>query len=856
LQTVQISFEKVTSGEGHALFIMGEAGIGKSSLVKAFLKSVKTCSYTYTALCDFLFTPRPLGPIYDLALQISDSLAEAMRTTPSRTELFALFAKTLAEGAKTSVIVIEDIHWADEATLDFIKFFARRIQTTNCLLLLTFRDDEITPHHPLNNILGELTSTAFTRIHLAPLSKESVHTLACNAGYKGEDVYAITGGNPFYVSEVLASYSTGIPENVKDTILSVYNRQNEITRKAWQLLAIMPEGLEYNYAGTIDERWLDAFDESLSKGIAVLRNDRLYFKHELYRRTIEASLSPIKQLELNKRVLTYFLSSFQETGEVQRIVHYAKNAAEKKLVFQFAPLAAKHAAAVGAHTEAAKLYLAALENAPDHDSDKLVSLYEAYLYECYLTNQIQEAIRFQEKALQVWQKKEATLQIGNSYRFLSRLWWFTGHRQEAEYYGLKAVQIFEALPVSKEKAMAFSNMSQLKMLSDEADEAVRWGQLAIEMAHLLGDDEILCHALNNVGTAQWKIPALQNTGRQNVEKSLLLSLRHSYHEHAARAYTNLISNNINSKDYPEAERYLAEGLHYCEERDLHSWIRYKLAWKAKLLLEKGAWQQAEEIAKRLTAAQSQVNIVKIGALTVQAVIAMRKGKPEGLSLLKEAKALAIETKEHQRIIPVLTACFEYEWLTGNALLTEPECTQFSAFVKSVNNPFVNMEAIYWWHKARPEDTRCGVELKKLDNLLQTETLLAKAHENWKSCPYEKALFLFEGADEEKHSSLLLLDALGATTTAEKLRNLMRQVGIKRIPRGLRTSTKDNAANLTTRELDILRLLKTGARNKEIASRLYISPKTVDHHISSILFKLEVPSRIKAVDEAEKLGVFK
>ena len=85
---------------------------------------------------------------------------------------------------------------------------------------------------------------------------------------------------------------------------------------------------------------------------------------------------------------------------------------------------------------------------------------------------------------------------------------------------------------------------------------------------------------------------------------------------------------------------------------------------------------------------------------------------------------------------------------------------------------------------------------------------------------------------------------------------MRSGGIKKIPRGLRESTKTNPAQLTNRELDILQLLQKAVQNKEIAQTLFISPKTVDHHISSILFKLDVNSRVKAVGEAIRLGILK
>ena len=328
-------FEKTISGEGHCFFIMGEAGIGKSSLVRAFIEKIEGKSKTYIALCDSLFTPRPLGPLYDFALQMKNFDAAFISVAHSRSELFTSFAQELTQHNKPVVIIIEDIHWADEATLDFIKFFARRISRTNCLLVLTFRDNELTKQHPLRNVMGELPVESFTRIHLPSLSSDAVQELADKKGYNGEDVYVISGGNPFYVNEIIASYSEGVPENVKDAILSVYNRQDEATRNAWQLLSVMPEGLDFTWLSNIDESMQEAIDDSINKKILLVKNKRIAFKHELYRRTIEASLSPFKRIQLNKKILQLFLPFLEKEGAIERIVHYAKNAAENKLVWLF-----------------------------------------------------------------------------------------------------------------------------------------------------------------------------------------------------------------------------------------------------------------------------------------------------------------------------------------------------------------------------------------------------------------------------------------------------------------------------------------------------------------------------------------
>ncbi len=842
LQLLFSGFRKTLSGEGHSVFVCGEAGIGKSALVRHFLKEVEGKSQVFVALCDSLFTPRPLGVLYDLALQVNGALNNKLHIDTHRTELFADFSQAIAGFTKPVIIVVEDIHWGDEASLDFIKFFARRVAHLRCLLILTYRDDEITLQHPLRNVLGELSAGTFSRMILTPLSKAAVQQLAEIRGYSGEDVYTVSGGNPFYVSEILESYSPGIPDNIKDAVLAVYNRQKENTKHLWEILSIMPEGLEHSWLEKIDAKWQEAIEICFSCGVLLVRNNRTVFKHELYRRTIEVSLSPFKRLELNKKVLELFLEAFENSGAIERIVHYAKNASDNNLVARFAPLAAKQAAAVGAHIEAAKLYHAAIEYNVDKDPLHLVQLYEAYTYECYLTNQIKEAIIYQTKVLKLWQAMGEGEQIGNSQRFLSRLWWYDGYRKEAETYAVQSIETFESLPLTKAKALAYSNLSQLRMLADDVTGCVQWGAKAIEMATEIADDEIRCHALNNLGAVQLKVAALKKEGEKLLEESLQIALRHSFHEHAARAYTNFASNYISTKDYHLAEQYLEKGMEYCGQRDLYSWTWYMLSCKARMLLEKGDWEAAEGLAKNQLSSPMQPGIVQLGVLTIKATIKIRRGEPDGSTLLEEAKYLAFLLNEHLRIMPIVIAFLEYEWLTGNKFLTDTELSTALSLIKAVDSIALNSEFDFWLYKAR--GVRSGLQMLFEPYSLMHEGKASEAAAFWKEkgCPYETALALFSGNEEQKREALILLQGLGADAVYQKLKSEMRLSGIRKIPRGLRNSTLTNPAQLTTRELDILQLLKTGASNKEIAGQLFISPKTVDHHISSILFKLDAPSR--------------
>lgn len=356
LTLLQTKILTIAEGEGHCVIVSGEAGIGKTSLVKFFCKEQRGDCNIYQGACDALFTPRPLAPLYDIIWQVNSNLWPNSHTIEERSELFAGFFRELSNKKEKTLIVFEDIHWADEATLDFIKFFARRISQLPCLFILTYRDDEIHSRHPLRNVLGQLPPDSFTRLQLTPLSRQAVEKMATGKGYSGEDVYSISGGNPFYVNEILASYSVGVPDNIKDAILSTYNRAEEQTKYVLELLSVIPAGFEIKYLEKFEPLYNTAIENCLETKILFINNGHIYFKHELFRRTIETSLSPLKRVLLNKKILDRLQESFEQKQEIERIIHHAKNANEYETVVQYAPLAARHAASVGAHTEACRLY--------------------------------------------------------------------------------------------------------------------------------------------------------------------------------------------------------------------------------------------------------------------------------------------------------------------------------------------------------------------------------------------------------------------------------------------------------------------------------------------------------------------
>ena len=856
LKTLQSKFKGVVAGEGHSILITGESGIGKTSLVKSFCEQVEKDYKIYQGYCDALFTPRPLAPLYDILFQLPDGLRENDGDITNRTEFFVRIFHKLNNQKEASLIIFEDIHWADEATLDFIKFLTRRITQLRCLFILTYRDNEIQPHHPLRSVLGQLDPDLFTRIQLPELSRQAVEKMAEERGYSGEDVYNISGGNPFYVNEILASYSPGVPDNVKDSVLSVYNQLDEKGKHVWQILSVLPIGLEIRYLEKMEPFYAASVEQCLDSKIMILKEGFLFFKHELYRRTIETSLSPFLRITLNKKILEVLRENFDENKQIERIIHHAKNANENELVVQYAPLAARQAAALGAHIEACKLYLSAIEYYQGNDNDVLIQFYEPYAYECHLTNQVKEAIIYTGKALAIWKEKNDLQKAGNCMRFLSRLWWLDGNVKDAKKFAEQAIEVLGSQPSSPAKAMAYSNMSQLKMVFDQPADCIAWGEKAIAIAKEVGDEKTLSHALNNVGCVHMNRQSSYQMGVELLQESLEIALRNSFHEHAARAYSNMASIALNMKNYSLASEILDEGIRYCEERGLDSSRSITLSLKSLLHLETGDWKKAYSIADDLLNNENHLAAFTIVLLIVKGTITMRTGGIDALPLLIDAATKAFETTELQRIIPSLKALLEYEWLTGKRVIKTEDIDRVKGMIEQSHNQFEKNEFVFWLQKARKEHLQLnnvyeGYDVSNIKKAQQAAAIWQK-----KGYPYGQALALFEGDPDDKREAIKIVQELGADSVYEKMKLEMRTSGIKKIPRGIRKITRSNPAHLTERELDVLQLLKEGLQNKEIGARLFISDRTVGHHISSIFFKLDVNSRVKAVQEAVHMDIIK
>jgi DNA-binding CsgD family transcriptional regulator/tetratricopeptide (TPR) repeat protein len=825
---------------GCVALVAGEAGIGKTTLVQEFSKQQSGTRVLWGA-CDALFTPRPLAPLHDIARQTKGALLTAVNSGANRDEIFTAALDELER--ERALVVFEDMHWADEATLDLLKYLGRRVHRTRAMLAVTYRDDEVGPRHPLRHVIGDLPRASLRRMSLPPLSVSAVAQLASRAERPAKGLHGLTGGNPLFVTEVLAAVADTVPMTVRDAVLARAVRLAPAAREIAELVCVVPGKTEYwllQQAAPLDEAGIEG---CLSMGMVRHEDGSLGYRHELVRRAVEDALSPPRLRSLHERVLS--ILEARPNVPAARLAHHASCARNTEAVRRFAPLAAAQAASVGAHREAVSHFEATVEYADELAPAERARLLEQLSYECFLIGNYARASEARRVALDVWRGLGDRTQEGNALRSLSRVAWFDGRSTDAKRYSADAIRVLESLPPSPVLAAAYCDRADLDMESHENRSAIEFAQRAIAFAEAQMDNLILSTAFNVLGLARLIIG--DDLGWADIERALQLALVNGFQEQAARGYNNMSAMAVSRRQYDKAARLLRAGLEYCEERDLDFVRPYMLAYRARMKFEQGHWLAASEDIEAVLRHPRTTSVTRIPALRTLGNLRIRRGDPDANSPLEEARTLAGPDPELQRVGMLAAVAAESAWLAGDREGVARELQPVYEVVRNAQDPRMQGELAAWlWRVDALDDAPSDIPEAYA---LEISGDWPGAAQSWKDlgCPYEEALVLgWHGGETEQRDALAILDRMGAAPAAQALRRQMRERGVRAVPRGSRTSTRLNPLGLTRREAEILALLSEGLRNAAIARRLFVSTKTVDHHVSAILAKLGVQSRAEAV----------
>ena len=841
---------------GKLVWVSGEAGVGKTALLRSFCQMQERQFRILWGACQPLRTPRPLAPLLDVVEVTGGELAELAELADGAArphEVAAALVRELRRRAPT-VLVLEDLHWTDEATLDVLTLLAARIELVPALVIASYRDDELDRAPQLRQVLGELVRRP-QRLKVLPLSPATVAALAEPHGLDPQELYQRTGGNPFYVTEVLAAGGELIPETVHDAVLARSARLSEPARRLLEAVAIGPGQTELWLLQALAGALTDHLGECLSSGVLTSGTVHVAFRHELARLAVEEAIPPNRRLDLHHAALDALENHGAEDPDLARLAHHADAAGDPQAVLRWAPCAAEWAAASGAHCEAAAQFERALRFADRLPADELAQLLERHSSECFLTNRFGQAIESAERALLLRRELRDQLRVGGAMCSLAQvLHKGLGSTPGAAVLAGEAVALLEPLGQTRELARAYDTRSQMCMVLSDLDGALEWGTRAIELAERLDETETLVHALNNVGTAM--LDAGCPAGAEKLERSLQLARHAGLDGDVGRAFNNLVGAAVAMRDYSLAERYVGPGIEFCEERGLELWRQHMLANQARLQLDRARWEEAADSARQLLRDPATTAHPRVEALVIIALVRARRGDPQVRESLEEALALARDTGELQMIGPVAAARAEAAWLEGRSAEVAAATDDALALALRQRNSRTVAWLAWWRRRANVHDHLAPGAAAGPYALSIAGDWAGAAHRCAEiGCPYEAALAL---ADADREAALRQafdeLMQLGARPAATIVAQRLRARGARGIPRGPRPATSENPAGLTSRELEVLALLREGLPNAQIAQRLVISPKTADHHVSAILRKLNVRTRGQASAAAARLGL--
>jgi DNA-binding CsgD family transcriptional regulator/tetratricopeptide (TPR) repeat protein len=578
------------------------------------------------------------------------------------------------------------------------------------------------------------------------------------------------------------------------------------------------------------------------------REGGMSYRHELLRHAVEDSLSPARRVALHKRVLA-LLTPIDGTDPAV-LVHHARHGGDIAALLRYGVVAATSAAAQGAHREAVAHFRAVRPHADRLPAGERARLLEQYGVEAYLAGVAVEGLSALRDAQAERERLGESVRVGEDHRWISRLAWWNGRGGEARKAAARAVEVLEAVGPSRELAMAYSNRSQLHMLADEFAEAIEWGERARDLADQLGDLDTSVHASINVGAARnllgdasapaalWQIHTTAAAGGAV--------------EHAARALAVLSSSSLLTWNLAGADSMVEHALNYAADSNLEGYVQYLLGVRASIRFHLCDWNAALADADDALSRPNRIGVAVVSALVVRGRIQTARDDPGALSTLDRAAEIAADTGELQRIGPVAAARAEHFLLCGDPGRAAEEARRGLRLAVAKGQPWLAGELACWIWRATGEIEGPVIEPTPHHLLMGGDWESAARAWADRASAYSRLEALSLGDRAAVTEALRVLSGLGAVRTARQLRVEVSRRGVTSVPRGPRSTTANNAAGLTSRQLQVLRMLADGLSNADIAARLTLSHKTVEHHVSAVLNKLNVTTRGQAIAAAHRL----
>lgn len=861
LQVLTAATVAAAGGAGVVVLVHGEPGVGKSSLVRAYLGQLTSGTRTFVGACDDLITPRALGPLRDAVRWRGGPLAAALGGIIDRDQVFGAVVEELSHPRDLAVLVVEDVHWADDATLDVLQYVVRRIDALRAVVVLTYRDSDVRDDHPLRTLLGTIPARSVRRVAVPRLSELAVETLAQGTGHDARSVYAVTAGNPFFVTELLAAGDV-MPATVVDAVLARVRQLDAPTQEALEQLSVIPTAAGHRLVESL-VGGLEVLTEAERRGMLRIDRERVAFRHELARRAIEQSLPQARAVALNRAVVGALTAD--PDVDLARVLHHAVEAGDAETIVRFGGAAAREAARTGSHREALGHFEQVLRHEDRLPVAERPRLLEEYAWELYNAHRFADAATAAGRSCDLWPAVGDAVDVGTAQVTLSRHRWMSGDVAGAWEAIDRATAILDGADHAGARAQAHTYRGAMLALQERVDEALPQLDRAQRLAEQSGSESLVALCLNYRGMCA-VARGEDGEGLRLLRESVVRAqaapdvveshVRAYAGEPLARGYTNLAATLHNLRRWDELEEVLDEAMPYVVDAGFTAHLYNLGEREAALLFHRGDWDAAETRLRQLDESARDPGVLGRFLLPFYARVLVRRGRPEAEAVLHRALAVTAPIGVPAAAAEARLAYVEWAWLTGMPERAAGHLREALAALPEGRHPQLRGELVRYGQRAGLLPRGPVDELPEpWATAVRGDWFAAALGFHSRGDEYERAIELACSGDVGVTTTALeILDRLGADAAAGLVRQRLRALGATRIPRGPASTTRANPGGLTDRQVDVLRLVGEGLTNAQIAQRLYLSVRTVDHHVAAILDKLDVPSRRAASDWAAALDV--
>lgn len=664
------------TGRGSLVLVSGEAGVGKSALVRAFLDGLGSDVAAYVGGCDDLVAPRSLGPFQDMAAQqgAEESGLRAVVEAGAMPEVLPALLGFLGRGP--CVAVVEDLHWADDATLDAMRYLARRVTGIPAVLVATFRTGGVGDDHPLTRLLGTLVGEQVVRLPLTSLSVAAVRDLGGFTDDEAAEVHRITGGNPFFVSEVVAAGVDAVPTTVRDAVLGRIAVLGPEVRELLRRLSVVPG---------VAERWLvedlatgpGALVAAETSGVLLGDADGLAFRHELARRAVESSLTATERRTAHREVLDALLRA----GGVSRarLVHHAALGGRDRELVEIGPEAAAEAARQGAHRQCAEILRLVLESRHTLSDHVTARLWWERSYSSYVVNRFEAAFTCAEAAVALADRAGDRQVLMDALPVLARAAMFARGPEEARRAAQRAVDVCRQegdearlAAALTELARAHSNLPSVSVVAQPSTTSEHAATEALAIALDLRQPELVARSLCYRGEARMSRGDL--TGFEDLEEAVELAVHDPRAETRVRCLVNASGSAFRAGRVADVERLVDTGLALAEECEFFAG-QYRLhLTRAAARAACGAWDAAVDELGELLRSPGEPGLMAPLARSILARLLARRGDPRAGAVLAAARADG-RWAQSPFVTGVLeVAAAELGWLDGSLAEATPTMT--------------------------------------------------------------------------------------------------------------------------------------------------------------------------------------